>query len=132
MKIINTILKVILSIILIIPILGTLGIFPEPTADMYNNMQGYEFIKILMDSKYVMIMMSAVFLISLICLWTKRVALASLLLLPVSLNIVGFHAFLDGGLLTSGAVMGNVLLLLNLYFLWKSCDQISPLLKAKA
>jgi hypothetical protein len=101
-------------------------------ADMYNNVQGYEFVKILMDSKYVMIMMSVVFLISLICLWTKRVTLASILLLPVSLNIVGFHAFLDGGLLTSGAVMGNVLLLLNLYFLWKSCDQISPLLKAKA
>lgn len=129
MKIINTILKVILSLMLIMPIFGTLGIFPEPTADMYTNIKGYEFIKIMMDSQYIMFMMSAVFLISLICLWTKRVALASLLLLPISLNIVGFHAFLDGGLLTSGAVMGNVLLLINLYFLWLNRAQISPLWK---
>ncbi len=129
MKIINTILKVILSLMLIMPIFGALGIFPEPTADMYTNATGYEFIKILMDSQYVMIMMSVVFFISLICLWTKRVALASLLILPITLNIVGFHAFLDGGLLTSGAVMGNVLLLLNLYFVWISRAQISSLWK---
>ncbi len=36
------------------------------------------------------------------------------------MNIVGFHAFLDTGLLTGGAVMGNVLALLNAYFLWKN------------
>ena len=132
MKIINTIIKVILSIILIMPVFGVLGIFPEPTADMYNNIDAYAFIKVLMDSQYIMIMMSVVFLISLACLWTKRVALASLLLLPLSLNIVGFHAFLDGGLLTGGAVMGNVLLLINIYLLWQSCDQIKPLLQSKA
>lgn len=132
MKIINTILKVLLSAMLIMPIFGTLGIFPEPTADMYNSIDAYAFIKVLMDSQYVMIMMSVVFLISLICLWTKRVALASLLLLPISLNIVGFHAFLDGGLLTSGAIMGNVFFLINIYLLWQSCDQIKPLLQPKA
>ena len=129
MKIINTILKVILSLMLIMPIFGTLGIFPEPTADMYTSATSYEFIKILMESQYVMVMMSVVFLISLICLWTKRVALASLLILPITLNIVGFHAFLDGGLLTGGAVMGNVLLLINLYFLWLNRAQISQLWK---
>jgi hypothetical protein len=96
---------------------------------MYNNIDAYAFIKVLMDSQYITIMMSAVFLISLICLWTKRVTLASLLLLPISLNIVGFHAFIDGGLLTSGAIMGNVFFLINVYLLWQSCDQIKPLLK---
>jgi hypothetical protein len=129
MKIINAILKVILSAILIMPILGSLRIFPEPTADMYTSIEAYTFIKVLMDSQYITIMMSAVFLISLICLWTKRVALASLLLLPISLNIVGFHAFIDGGLFTSGAIMGNVLFLINIYLLWQSRDQIKPLLK---
>ena len=129
MKIINTILKVILSLMLIMPIFGALGIFPEPTPDMYNTMMGYEFIKMLMDAQYIMIMMSVVFLIALICLWTKRVALASVLLLPITLNIIGFHAFVDGGLLTSGAVMGNILLLINLYFVWVSRAQISQLWK---
>ena len=111
---------------LIMPIFGVLGVFPAPTPDMYNTATGYEFIKILMDTKYIMIMMAIVFLISLICLWTKRVALASLLLLPITLNIVGFHTFLDGALFTTG-LMGVIIFLLNVYFLWLSRTQIKPL-----
>lgn len=112
---------------LIMPIFGALGIFPEPTPDMYNTAMGYEFIKMLMDTQYIMIMMSVVFLISLICLWTKRVALASILILPITLNIIGFHAFVDGGIFTAGSVMADVIFLLNIYFLWLSWAQIKPL-----
>jgi putative oxidoreductase len=129
MKKINTVLKIILSVILIMPVLGAFGIFPEPTADMYNNAEAFAFIQILMNAKYLMIMMSGAFLISLICLWTKRIALASILLLPISLNIMGFHAFLDGGLFTGGAMMGNILFLINIYFLWYNRNQILPLLR---
>lgn len=131
MKIINTILKVVLSLLLISPILGVLGVFPEPTADMYTNAEAFTFITILMKTHYIVVMEAVVFLLALISLWTNRVALAALLLLPLSLNIVGFHAFLDGGLFTAGAIMGNVLLVLNLYFLWQSRVEIMPLICKK-
>lgn len=118
-KIVHIVLKVLLSLMLVMPILGATGIFPAPTADMYNTPQAFEYIRVLMDAKYVTLMMSVVFLISLVCLWWKREPLAALLLLPISLNIVGFHLVLDGGLFTGGAVMGNVMLLINAYLLWK-------------
>lgn len=111
--------KVILTLLLVMPIIGSLGIFPAPTADMYQTPEAFQFINLLMQSRYIMVINSVVYLITLFCLWTRRTALAALLLLPISINIVGFHTFLDGGLLTGGAVMGNVLLLLNLAFLWQ-------------
>ncbi len=118
MKIFNIICKILLTLLLATPILGTLGIFPEPTRAMYQTDEAYNFIMILMHSGYVMWMMSVVFIASLILLWKNKTAVVALLLLPITLNIVGFHAFLDGGLLTGGAVMGNVLFLINVYYLW--------------
>ncbi len=129
MKILNNILKALTTLLLISPIMGVLQIFPEPTADMYNTPEAYSFVKILMDSQYITVMQAVVFLIAIFCLWTKRVPLASILLLPITLNIVGFHAFLDGGLFTAGALMGNILLALNIYFLWQSRAQLKFLLK---
>lgn len=111
--------KILLTLLMISPILGLLGIFPAPTPDLYNTPQAFTFIDLLMKARYVLVMEAVVFLIAIFCLWTKRTALAALLILPITLNIVGFHAFLDGGLLTGGAIMGNVLLLLNLAFLWQ-------------
>lgn len=118
MKIFNIICKILLTLLLATPILGTLGIFPEPTRAMYQTDEAYNFIMILMHSGYVMWIMSVVFIASLILLWKNKTAVVALLLLPITLNIVGFHAFLDGGLLTGGAVMGNVLFLINVYYLW--------------
>lgn len=118
-KVINIVLKVLLSLIMVMPILGTLGIFPAPTADLYNNPKAFAFIEALMSVGYINAVMAIVFALALASLWTKRVALAALLILPLTVNIVGFHAFLDGGLLTPGAVMGNTLLALNLYFLYQ-------------
>lgn len=110
------------------PVLGVIGIFPAPTSDLYNTPQAFAFIEILNASGYIMYMMAIVSLATLFCLWTKRVALGAILILPVTLNIVGFHAFLDGGLFTGGAVMGNLLLLINLYFLYKHRNEYSSLL----
>jgi hypothetical protein len=42
---IDIVLKVVLSVILIMPILGTLGMFPPPTPDLYNTPQAFEFIE---------------------------------------------------------------------------------------
>ena len=45
-----------------------------------------------------------------------------------TVNVVGFHLVLDGGLLTAGAVLGNIMLLINLYFLWTRRREYVPLL----
>ncbi len=128
---IDTVLKVLLSLILIMPIGGVLGLFPAPTADMYNTPEAFAFIQTLMTSKYIMIMEVVVFILALGCLWTHRVALAALLLLPITLNIVGFHLYLDGGLFTAGAIMADALFALNMYFLWQSRAQYQSLLHTR-
>lgn len=127
-KALDIFLKVLLSLMLVMPILGATGIFPPPTPDMYNTSRAYEYIRVLMDAKYITSMMAVVFAISLVCLWTKREALAALLILPITLNIVGFHLMLDGGLFTGGAIMGNLLLVINAYLLWKNRDAYKSLL----
>jgi hypothetical protein len=121
-------LKVVLSIILVMPILGTLSVFPPPTPDLYNTPQAYAFIETLYAGRYITIIMAVVHVVALICLWTRRTALAALLILPITVNVVGFHAFLDGGLLTAGAVLGNVMLLINVYLLWQRRREYAPLL----
>lgn len=118
-KIIDIGLRVIFSLILLLPILGLTGIFPKPTSDLYNTQQAFAFIEILNSAIYILYMMAVVHLIAIFCLWTKRVALASILVLPITFNVVGFHLFLDGGLLTGGAILGNIMLLINLYLVWK-------------
>lgn len=103
--------------------------FPAPTPEMYSNPQAFQFIQALMSSQYIMIMMAIVHILALIALWTRREALAAALELPIVLNIIGFHAFLDGGLLTAGAIMGNVLLIIVLYVMWKNRSQYNQLLE---
>ncbi len=110
-------------------VIGSFGFFPEPTANMYNNPEAFAFIEILMDVKYINIIMGIVFVLALFFIWTKRMALAAILILPITLNIIAFHAFLDGGLFTGGAVMGNVLFLINIYFLYKNKKSYTHLLQ---
>jgi len=124
----NTILKVLLSLIMVMPILGTLGIFPAPTADLYANPKSFAFIEALMNSGYINAIMAIVFALALVCLWTNRTALAALLILPLTVNIVAFHAFLDGGLLTPGSIMADILLVLNVYFLYQQRNVYRTLL----
>lgn len=126
-KFFHIFLKVLLSLILVMPILGATGIFPAPTQDMYNTAIAFEFIEVMMWT-YIVWGISITFALALISLWIRREALAALLLLPISVNIIGFHAFMDGGLFTGGAIMGNVLLVLNLYFMWVNRAAYRPLL----
>ena len=124
----NVLFKIVFSLILLMPILGALHVFPTPTEDMYNNPQSFAFIRMLMDSaSYINYIMAIVFAVALFSVWTKRMALAALLVLPITVNIIAFHAFLDGGLLTSGSVPGVVFTLLNCYFLWQNRATYSEL-----
>lgn len=128
-KVLHIVLRVLLGLLIISPILGALGIFPAPTPDLYNTPEAYNFIKSLYDSGYMMYMMAGVFFVALGCVITNRMALAALLILPISVNILAFHAFLDGGLLTPGAIMGDVLFLITIYFIWIHRSQYKVLLQ---
>lgn len=126
---IDIVLKVVLSLILVLPILGVTGIFPPPTQDLYNTPQAFQFILTIQETRYINLIMVAVHIVALVCLWTRRTALAALLILPITVNVVAFHLVLDGGLLTGGAVLGNIMLLINAYFLWQHRSQYAPLLR---
>jgi hypothetical protein len=128
MKWVDIVLKVVLSLILLLPILGTIGVGPPATQDLYNTPEAFQFILTLQDVRYINVIMSVVHVIALVCLWTRRTALAALLVLPITVNVIGFHLVLDGGLLTPGAMLGNVMLLINLYFLWTRRRTYAPLL----
>lgn len=120
--------RVLLSLILLMPVLGVLGVFPAPTADMYNTPQAFQFITILSElGFYINYTIGIVSVLALIALWTGRVALAAILILPVTVNVVGFHLFLDGGLFTMGALLGNIMALVNLYLLWENRETYRPL-----
>lgn len=127
-KAVDIALKVVLSLILVLPILGALGVLPPPTPDLYNTPEAFAFIQTITEGRYINFIMIAVHIIALVCLWTRRTALAALLILPITVNVVAFHAFLDGGLLTGGAVLGNIMLLINAYLLWKHRREYAPLL----
>jgi|GEM_PF-887069 len=122
-------LKVVFTLILLFPVLGATGIFPPPTRDLYNTDIAFTFINLLMETKYINIMMAAVHVVAIVALWTKREALATLLITPIVANIVGFHAFLDGGLFTGGAILADIFLLLTIYFLWQNREQYKVLLQ---
>ena len=127
-KALDIVLKVVLSLILVTPILGLTGLFPPPTQDLYNTPEAFAFIQMMGEGRYISIIMAVVHVVALVCLWTRRTGLAALLILPITVNVVAFHAFLDGGLLTGGAVLGNIMLLINAYFLWQHRREYGPLL----
>lgn len=119
-KILHVGSKVFLSLILILPIAGTTGFLGEATRELYNTDQAFAFIQMLTSVMYITYMMAIVHVLALIALWTRREALAALLIAPITANVIGFHLFIDGGLLTGGALLANIMLLLNLYLLWKN------------
>lgn len=121
-------LKVLFSLILLLPVVGVTGLLGEATRDLYNTDRAFAFIQALTEIAYISYMMAVVHVIALVCLWTKREALSALLVLPIALNVVGFHLVLDGGLFTGGALLGNIMLAINIYLLWIHRGQYMPLL----
>jgi len=126
-KVCDTIAVIILAGILISPAVGVLGIFPAPTADLYYTPEAFNFILAMMEVKYLTILMGIVCAIAIGLILTRRMALAVLIILPITINIFLFHAVIDSGIFTMGALMGNVFFVLNLYFLWKYRAWYKPL-----
>jgi len=129
MKIFNTICKIVFGLILLMPVLGSLGVFPPPTPDLYSTALAYDFIQMLMQVGYVNAIMTVVCVLGIGLMITNRMALMALLVLPITVNVVAFHAWIDGGLLTAGASLGNIMLILNLYFLWQNRVRYTTLLE---
>ncbi|HVT75104.1 MAG TPA: hypothetical protein VHD69_01645 [Candidatus Paceibacterota bacterium] len=129
MKIVNVILKIILVLLMVSPILGAFGVFPAPTADMYSTPQAFAFIQALFATGYVTYIMAVVFTIAAVLILTGRMAAAALLIVPITVNIIAFHAVLDSGIFTAEAIMADVLVLLNLYFLWQNRARYQALLR---
>jgi hypothetical protein len=127
-KAIDIVLNVVLSLILVMPILGLVGVFPPPTQDLYNTPEAFGFIQTITEGRYISIIMAVLHVVALFLLWTRRTGLAALLILPITVNVVAFRAFLDGGLLTGGAILGNIMLLINAYVLWQHRREYAPLL----
>ncbi len=125
-------LKIIYSLIILIPIVSYAGILLgfdiEAKREYYNTDQAFAFIQTITDGGYIAPINALIFTIGLVLLWMRRTALAAVLMFPITVNIVAFHAFLDGGLLTGGALMGNILLAINLYFFWRHREQYAQLL----
>lgn len=119
MKILDTIAKVVLCLICLMPIMGAVNIFPAPTRDLYNTDLAFEFIQMLMAVMYINYAMGAISIVSVALIIMKRTAVALLLLAPLTFNVVAFHLFIDGGLLTMGASLGNVLMIAHAYLLWR-------------
>lgn len=130
-KYLHILAKVVFSLILLLPVVGATGMLGEATRDLYNTDEAFAFIEMLTDIAYISYMMTVVHIIALLALWTKREALAALLVLPITLNVVGFHLVLDGGLFTAGAVLADLMLLLNLYFLYVNRDLYRVLLNPR-
>ncbi len=120
MKYLNIVFKVVLCLLMLMPVLGVTGIFPAPTAEMYNTSEAFAFIEMLATASYINYIMALVFAFAIFLVATNRMAFAALLILPVVVNIVSFHAFLDGGLFTAGASLAVVFAGLNAYFLWQN------------
>ncbi len=129
-KTLHIVAKVILSLILLLPVLGLTGMLGEPTRELYNTDKAFAFIQMLTEVMFINYIMAVVHIIALIALWTKRELLAALLVLPITVNVVAFHLFLDGGLLTGGAVLGNIMFLINVYLLWIHRSRLQTLFKA--
>lgn len=131
-KYLHTTSKVLFSAILLLPILGTTGLIGEATRDLYNTDAAFRFIlQLTNDAVYISYMMAVVHILALLALWTRREALGILLELPIIANVIGFHAFLDGGLLTAGAILGNIYLLLALYLLFANRETLKLLMNQK-
>jgi hypothetical protein len=84
MPILTIVSKVLFGVILFMPILGTLGIFPPPTRDLYNTDSAFNFIMVLMEGKYIPYINALVCMAGILLLCMKRTLLAMLLVSPLT------------------------------------------------
>lgn len=117
MKTLRIVLRILLCLLLAIPVLGTAGVFPAPTADLYTP-NGWAFMSALMGSGYMMPLLGTLSAVVIILTAINKTPLAAVLLAPMTVNVIAFHTFVDTGFFTPNALLGILLLILNAFFLW--------------
>ncbi|MGE3278377.1 MAG: hypothetical protein AB7J40_01050 [Candidatus Altimarinota bacterium] len=129
MKTTNLVLRILLLLLLLIPIGGTIGLFPEPTADLYGTAESWEFMSALLQTGYMMPLIGGTFALCAVLLFTGHQALSALILLPLTVNIMAFHWFTNASPISAESSLGYLLLALNLYLLWYNRQKYQALLK---
>jgi len=109
-------MRVLFGLVLILPLLGALHIGPAPTADLYTP-AGWNFMSALMQTGYMIYVLGLISFICLVLVIMNRTALAAVLIAPITVNIVLFHAFLDPTPALA-LIPAAILLVTNVYFLW--------------
>lgn len=117
MKIARIIIGILLILVLSTPILGATGVFPEPTADLYTP-NGWAFMQALLNTPHMIYLIALTSAVVIVLLLMKKTALAAIILAPLTVNIIGFHTFVDTGLFSAPASLGWVVLVGNIFFLW--------------
>ena len=117
MKVTYHIVRIVLGLLLLMPVAGSFGLFPEPTADLYTP-EGWNYMSALMQTGF---MMPAIGVICLVCaillLWGKT-ALAAVLLAPFTVNVILFHLFLDASIVSAAAIPAYILVVSNAFLRW--------------
>ncbi len=126
MKALRIVLRILLILLCLIPVLGTAGIFPAPTADMYTP-EGWAFMSAMMNTGYMMPLLGVTFAVCLVLTVMNRMALAAAVLAPVTVNVMFFHWFLDAAPVSASSSMGYILLALNAFFLWDEREKLKKL-----
>ncbi len=119
MKILSIVLRVLLVLLLLTPILGATGVFPAPTADLYTP-NGWTFMSALMGSGYLIPLIAVLCAVCIVLVVMNRMALAAALLSPFALNVLCFHAFVDTGIISAPAILGDLLFAITAFFLWQN------------
>jgi hypothetical protein len=126
MKILTTIMRVLWGLVLLLPILGAAHVFPDPTPDLYSP-AGWAFMQALMNAGYMMPLLGLTFFVALIFIILNRTAIAAIIILPVLVNILCFHLFVDNSFFTFSASLAWVLLICTAYFLWINREKYKTL-----
>lgn len=110
-------MRILLCLVLLMPILGVLGVFPPPTADLYSP-EGWAFMQALMKSDYMMPLIGLLAAVCFVLVAVNRTEIAAVLLAPFVVNVLCFHLFVDGSFFTLSASLAWVLNIATAYFLW--------------
>ena len=87
---------------------------------------GGQFLSALVGTGYVFPTIGVVFLLAALCLLTRRVALALVLVAPIAVNIIEYHLTFDPAGIGAGALL--TFLLLGVAFM--NCDDVCALFRA--
>lgn len=126
MKALHHVLRILLGIIFLLPALGGLGVFPQPTADMYTS-EGWAFIDALIRTGYMFPLIGVFSIIVALSAFANRTAFTAIMLLPFTVNIILFHVMLDAVPVSASSALAYIVAAINVFLLWYNWKKYLPL-----